>query len=71
MGLFRKDHVEKMSERYQDLRSAARVSGTGSRAHRQAEATFGASQRNASPEEFNEFIEQSLRDVLGDDWQNK
>jgi hypothetical protein len=66
-----RDHVRKMRERYEDLRSAARVSGTGSRPHNQASAAFSATVRNAGREEFDEFVEQSLTDVLGDDWEQR
>jgi hypothetical protein len=62
-----RDHVRKMRERYQEVRSAARVSGTGSRDHNQASAAFSGTVRNASRREFDEFIDASLKDVLGDD----
>ena len=66
----RRAQVDRLLDAERDLRSGARAAQAGQEQSRQAGARLQAARRNATREEWDAFIDESLDDALGPGWRN-
>ena len=67
----RKEHVKRLLDAYTTQRAENLAGRRDGPEARQAAARFESARRNASPAEFDEFIDQSIDHVLGTGWRKR
>lgn len=65
----REAHVQRLLGAYMTQREEGSAGRHDSSEYQQAESRFDSARRNASGEEWDDFIERSLNHVLGPDWE--